>query len=268
MGKNSKIEWTTHTQNFWIGCTKVGPGCDHCYAENQDVRWGHKSWGSGAPRRRTSERIWKQPTGWNRIAANTGERPWVFCSSLSDFFDNEVPPEWRADAWETIRRSPNLNWQIVTKRISNVAKMVPPDWPLPHVGIIATVCTQDEANRDIPRLLNTPARWRGLSVEPMLGPISIPWSMRTNLDWIVIGGESGSSARAFNVGWARDLIGECRASDTPVFMKQLGRKVVYGTVPWRPKNEGRDMEEWPVDIRIRQMPRVEFQAPEKPGAPV
>lgn len=261
MGANSKIEWCDHTMNPWVGCTKVGPGCTHCYAETMDSRWGHESWGVGAPRRKTSERVWKTPIGWNRIVAHTGKRLWVFCASMADVFDNEVPPEWRTELWELMRRTPNLNWQIVTKRISNVAKMVPADWPFPHVGLIATVCTQEEADRDVPRLLATPAAWRGLSVEPMLGPIDITGF--DLLDWIIIGGESGRGAREFQITWARDLIKKCQSAHVPVFMKQIGRNVVYGSIPVRPSGEGRDIAEWPVDIRIRQMPRVTFPAPIK-----
>ncbi len=91
MAENSKIEWTDHTFNPWIGCTKVSPGCDHCYAKAMDHRWGHNSWGPGKPRRRTSEAHWKKPLAWDRKAARLGIRYKVFCASLADVFDTEVP---------------------------------------------------------------------------------------------------------------------------------------------------------------------------------
>lgn len=278
MGKVTNIAWCDSSWNPWIGCTQVGPGCKFCYAESLDKRYGHAHWGPGAPRRRTSEENWKLPLRWNRIAFNTGTRPWVFCASMADVFDNEVPPEWRTDMWALIRATPNLNWQIVTKRISNVKKMVPENWPYPHVGIIATVCTQAEADRDIPRLLNTPAAWHGLSVEPMLEAIDmrrlLTWGATVNdfhhpepgIDWVIIGGESGPKARPFSIPAARDLVAQCRAADVPVFMKQIGRRPIFGTkiAKYNPHDrDGRDLESLPVDLRIRQMPRVSFGAPQQ-----
>src|SRR3954468_1422847 len=96
--ENSKIEWTDHTFNPWIGCQKVSPGCDHCYAEAlMDTRWGKVEWGPHGERKRTSEANWKQPLKWARQA--NGRRPRVFCASLADVFDNRVPKEWRLDLW-------------------------------------------------------------------------------------------------------------------------------------------------------------------------
>ncbi len=90
MAENSKIEWTTHTFNPWIGCQKVSPGCDHCYAEAlMDTRWGKVKWGPHGERKRTSEANWKQPLRWAKAA--NGTRPRVFCASLADVFDNQVP---------------------------------------------------------------------------------------------------------------------------------------------------------------------------------
>lgn len=173
MAENSKIEWTDHTFNPWWGCTKVGPGCDHCYAEALDNRTGGTHWGASAPRRRTKD--WSGPRRWNKHAGNYealhGRRQRVFCASMADVFDNEVPDQWRADLWQLIRECPRLEWQIVTKRIGNAAKMLPADWPFPHVGLLATVVNQAEADRDIPKLLATPAAWRGISAEPLLGPV-------------------------------------------------------------------------------------------------
>jgi protein gp37 len=193
MSENSKIEWTDHTFNPWEGCTKVGPGCDHCYAETRNARYaGGESinWGSGVPRRRTSESNWRKPIKWNAEAdaffAEYGRRQRVFCASLADVFDNEVDPQWRIDLLELIAQTPNLDWLLLTKRVGNVAAMLDSaietmahgindwtDYPWPNVWIGATICNQEEADRDIPKLLQAPAAVRFLSMEPLLGPVNL-----------------------------------------------------------------------------------------------
>ena len=94
MSKNTKIEWADHTFNPWVGCTKVSPACDHCYAEGWAKRSGIVKWGAHAERRRTSESTWRQPIKWNAEAERLGVRYRVFCSSLADVFDNAVPEQW------------------------------------------------------------------------------------------------------------------------------------------------------------------------------
>ncbi len=180
MAENSAISWTDHTFNPWIGCTKVGPGCDHCYAEAWDKRIGGAHWGAGVERRLVKD--WTGPRKWDREAAKTGVRPWVFCASMADVFDNEVSLEWRGRLWQLIYATPNLNWILVTKRIGNAAKMLPAYFTthFAHVGLVATVCNQEEADRDIPKLLATPAAWRGVSAEPLLGPIDFRWIAEPN----------------------------------------------------------------------------------------
>ncbi|MEO7466514.1 MAG: DUF5131 family protein, partial [Sphingobium limneticum] len=178
MGENTKIEWAHHTFNGWIGCTKVGPGCDNCYAADlAQARLG-VSWGAGQPRRHTAASTWKQPRRWNNRAAKEGIRYRVFCSSLADVFDNEVPAEWRAELFQLIRETPHLDWLLVTKRVGNVMKMAEAAGRLPdNVWLGITVVTQAEADRDIPklRMLRTlydlPVAF--LSIEPMLGPIDL-----------------------------------------------------------------------------------------------
>ena len=182
MAKNSKIEWTHHTFNAWTGCTKVSIGCDHCYAESWAKRSGLVEWGSGKPRKLTTDANWRQPLKWNREAKEEGVRCRVFCSSLADVFDNEIDPSWRKRLFDLVRQTPSLDWIIVTKRIGNAMTMLPADWGAagyPNVWLLATVCNQAEADRDVPKLLRTPAAVHGLSIEPMLEPIDlskIPWS--------------------------------------------------------------------------------------------
>ena len=135
MAENSKINWTTHTFNPWIGCTKVSPGCLHCYAETlMDTRYGRVKWGKGNPRSRTAPTNWKKVRSWNNAVsraisedrdrcpmelgdpANYAERPRVFCASLADWLDAEVDITWLADLLELVGTTPNLDWLMLTKR--------------------------------------------------------------------------------------------------------------------------------------------------------
>ncbi len=258
MAENTKIEWTDHTFNPWIGCTKVGPGCDHCYAENlMDKRMGVAVWGPGNERVRTKDANWKMPLRWNAQAdafmAQHGRRQRVFCASLADVFDNAVDPQWRADLFELIAATPNLDWLLLTKRIGNVGNMLPVpfdfDKHYPNVWIGATIVNQVEADRDIPKLLDVPARVRFLSMEPLLGPVDLthievfggdaeiyPLKGTTDcvddegaptddvpaLDWVIVGGESGPGARPMHPDWARSLRDQCEAAGVPFLFKQWG----------------------------------------------
>jgi protein gp37 len=126
----SKIEWTDHTFNPWIGCQHVSPGCDHCYAEAMmDKRYGKVEWGTHGERKRTSDANWRQPIKWNAAARKFrkehGRRPRVFCASLADVFDNKVPSLWREDLFEVIRECRRLDWLLLTKRPQNVLKCCP-----------------------------------------------------------------------------------------------------------------------------------------------
>ena len=200
MSEVTNIEWADSTFNPWEGCTKVGPGCDNCYAENRNARFAGGAainWGVGAPRRRTSASNWQKPVIWNAQAGDFfrehGRKRRVFCASLADVFDNAVDPQWRADLFSLIQQTPNLDWLLLTKRIGNVRGMLAelahsndPDlslldmMPLPNVWIGATIVNQAEADRDIPKLLDVPAAKRFLSMEPLLGPVDLT-SLRPQL---------------------------------------------------------------------------------------
>ena len=163
MGDNTKIEWADKTFNPWIGCTKVSPACDNCYAEAMmGHRYGRVNWGPGEDRARTGNANWSQPRAWNRKAAATGARPFVFCASLADVFDNEVDEMWRYDLWRLIEATPNLVWLLLTKRIGNVLRMtdaVLGNWlDMRNVAIGATMANQEEYDRDRMKLLDV--RWQ------------------------------------------------------------------------------------------------------------
>ena len=242
MGKNSKIEWTTHTFNPWIGCQKVGPGCDHCYAEDMmDKRYGRVDWGPHGVRVRTSDANWRKPVAWNKAAAGVSERPRVFCASLADWADthDSISHFWREDLGDLIEATPAVDWLLLTKRIGNAdevlgemfARQVPP-----NVWIGITVVNQQEADRDIPKLLELQAKRNisvsFLSIEPLLGPIVLPGSFLGlvdhsrrgdgRLDWIIAGGESGPNARPMHPDWPRSLRDQCAAAEVPFLFKQWG----------------------------------------------
>lgn len=225
MSVQTNIEWADSTFNPWMGCTKVSPACDHCYAERDTRRFGRVEWGAGKPRVRTSASNWKLPERWNRerwVQCSCGWRGagipggngcgccgWhakvkrtrrrVFCASLADWLDNEVPIEWLVDLLDLIRRTPNLDWLLLTKRIGNFDRRFEQaenyvwsgegngplyrfirEWhenimagPPSNVWLGITVVDQAEADRDVPRLLRVPALVRFLSIEPMLSGIDL-----------------------------------------------------------------------------------------------
>ena len=223
MSKVSAISWTDSTFNPWVGCTRISPACDHCYAarENDRRRWA-AGWGPGVPRYRTSAGYWKNPSRWNREAARTGYRPRVFCASLADVFDNEVPDDWRVDLWQVIRETPLLHWMLLTKRIGNAVKMLPADWEssaFAHVGLMATLANQEEWDRDFHKLMAVPAAWHGVSAQPLLGLIDIG-NARPN--WIITGGESGPGFRPLDMNAVRSLRDQCARRGIAFHHKQNG----------------------------------------------
>lgn len=285
MGSTTSIEWCDMTFNPWEGCTKVGPGCDHCYAEARNSRFGggiSPNWGTGMPRRRTTATNWENPLKWDRKAKRFGVRYRVFCASLADVFDNEIDPLWRTDLWDLIYETPNLDWLLLTKRIGNVPEMMPGTWkynPPKNIWLGATIVNQDEADRDIHRLLRIPAAVHFLSMEPLLEPVNLPfppgalgpksfpdgmdsWSQTRRddwfemqaratyisrgmlVDWVIAGGESGSGARAMQADWARSLRDQCKEYGVAFFMKQMGGPVK------------RSMPIIPPDLMIREFPKA------------
>ncbi len=263
MAEVTGIAWTDSTFNPWIGCTKVGPGCDHCYAEALDKRhrWkGDTHWGVGKPRMRTSPGNWAKPLAWNRARLKDGKTHRVFCASLADVFDNEVPEEWRIDLFDLIHATPALTWLLLTKRIGLVAKCgaytYKGSFP-PNVWLGATIVNQEEADRDVPKLLATPAAVRFVSYEPALGPVD--WMKYPGIDWIIVGGEStqGAKARPFNQAWALTTILDAKHMGAAPFVKQLGSGFGFKD------RAGADPAEWPEDLRVREFPsrRCEYVGP-------
>jgi protein gp37 len=245
MAENSKIEWTDHTFNPWIGCTKVSPGCDHCYAESMAKRYGWVTWGPHGERKRTSVANWRKPLQWAKAARGTGKRPRVFCASLADVFDNQVPTEWRSDLFTLIASTPELDWLLLTKRPQNLAKMFPVG-PWDNIWLGTTAEDQKHYDERWPILAkqrNVPVRF--ISYEPAIGPmdlfstaIVLDHPAKMFPDWIICGGESGPGARMMNPTWARDLRDQCHhLGGVAYFFKQMtGKKPI------------------PDDLMIRQFP--------------
>jgi len=248
MGEVTAISWTDHTFNPWIGCTKVSPGCDHCYAETLATTRMQRQWGPGAERRRTSVANWHLPIRWNKQAVKDGRRHRVFCASMADVFDAEVPQAMRDDMWALIRATPALDWQLLTKRTRAkwILKCLPADWGdgYTNVWLGSSIEDQATANRRIPELLAVPAAIHWLSVEPMIAQIylcQIPthptpdgythyinplwpgaWFPGASIDWVVVGGESGKGARPMQGEWARTILSNCYTFQVPLFFKQWG----------------------------------------------
>jgi protein gp37 len=248
VAENSKIEWTDHTFNPWIGCTKVSPACDGCYAENLMAnRYGRVQWGAGEDRSRTSPGNWRKPIGWNKDAAGKDGRTFVFCASLADVFDNEVDELWRHDLFKLIEATPNLTWLLLTKRVGNVVKMTDPERGNllipPNAAIGATIANQEEYDRDRMKLWDVKER-RGPaftfgSFEPLLGPIILD---KYAPDWVITGGETDQGqhkARHTDPAYFRSLRDQCGRLKRAFFMKQMTRKAPI-----------------PDDLLVRQWPEA------------
>lgn len=326
MGADSKIQWTHHTFNPWIGCQKVSAGCENCYASvNTFVRVqrskGRELWGppSKSERHFFADGHWKEPLSWNKKAEAAGERRRVFCASMADVFEDRPElVESRRRLFDLVVATPWLDWLLLTKRPENMRRLAagsgwPGAWPW-NVWAGCTVEHQSTAEERVPWILEVPATIRFLSCEPLLGPLDltrvIPKYVKDALaqmpperrkyaphvsidclkghvagpddvldekiDWIIVGGESGGSARHLDLDWARSLIGQCRESGTRVFVKQLGAVPVTDVTPtanFRTHKGKRQVElkvtrlrladraggdpvEWPEDLRIREFPEV------------
>lgn len=262
--ENSEIAWTTHTFNPWIGCQRVSPGCENCYAETQNKRWGHDNWGPKAPRRKMSAAYWLKPLKWNEAAKNAKvislaggvhECPpptFVFCASMADVFEDRPElEEWRAELWDLIVATPYLTWQLLTKRPENIVRMMPDRWitGIPqNIWIGATAENQQQLEKRIEYLavLNCT---RFISCEPLIGPIhdiGIDVSDGSAfVEWVIVGAESGHGARPMRLEWARWLRDQARDRGAAFFMKQVcderGRKLPYTSIP--------------ADLQIREFPK-------------
>ncbi len=216
MGVETGISWTDHTFNPWWGCTRVSPGCEHCYAETFAKRTGHQVWGKRSERRFFGDKHWAEPLRWDRAADAAGRPALVFCASMADVFedrDDLVEPLGRL--WDLITATPHLIWQILTKRPHLVQARTPrlwwqrdddgrSLWP-ENVWIGTTVENGRSADERLPELVRIPAPVRFLSCEPLLGAVDL--SRWLGLEWMDSLRAPGEplSFRGEG-GWGREMI--------------------------------------------------------------
>jgi protein gp37 len=241
MGYKSKIGWTDNTFNGWIGCKHVSPGCAHCYAETLNNRMGWTEWGKTYYR--TSEDLWKKPIAWNK--KYPGDT--VFCQSMSDILDPDVPWEWRRDLWALIRETPDLHWLLLTKRPEEWM-LLPADMPS---NVWFGVSIENQAYRH--RLLGLLVAKDRLNIqhtfvsfEPLIGKVEyIEDYFKYGVpDWIIIGGESGPKCRPMKEEWAEQIILEAKAYNIPIFVKQMGGH----------PDKRENLEDLPEHLRKQQIP--------------
>lgn len=303
---DSKIQWTNKTWNPTTGCTKVSQGCKHCYAERIANRLWATQYPpnlDGSARAFTDIRLHEdrldQPAHWK-----TPQR--VFVDSMSDLFHEDIPFDFIDRVFAIMALVPQHTYQILTKRPERaLAYLSNPDrflmveetadlelqrlagvgtfldtrrWPLPNVWLGSSVEDQSAANLRVPLLLQTPAAVRFLSCEPLLGPVDLDsreflcadWRRKltigTYVDWVIVGGESGTSARPFHLDWARAILAQCRAAGVACFIKQLGAKPLVISQAEKTRgaqvvlnlrdSHGGNMDEWPLDLRVREFPQA------------
>lgn len=244
--KNSKIEWTDHTVNFWWGCAfahyltgKTREECEHCYALmlSRLFSKGKATWGPQGARWLRENKAMAEINKLDASAARRGVRERVFINSMSDTFEDRRDLDGaRTLLWLAAHAVTNLDLLLLTKRPQNVTRMVPAHWMAghwpAHVWIGCTAGTQQAADESIPHLLRIPAKVRFLSCEPLLGPVNFlsdnllsSWpegGIKSALHWIIAGGESGPKARPMHPAWTRSLRDQCKAAGVAFHFKQWG----------------------------------------------
>ncbi len=282
------ISWTNETWNPTVGCTHVSPGCDGCYAARlASGRLKHVPEYAGLARdgRFTGEvRVLPDrlglPLRWRKPRR-------VFVDSMSDLFHRDVPDAHIARVFATMALAGDHVFQVLTKRHARMKALlndpefprlvategafrlargqagagpVVEEWPLPNVWLGVSVEDQHWANLRVPALVHTPAAVRFLSCEPLLGPIDLmptyPGTVHgpdwlADIDWVIVGGESGPGARPMDPAWARDLRDQCVVAGVAFHMKQLGAAAAQRQGA---PGSGHRLQDLPPDLRVRQYP--------------
>ena len=241
MADNSAIEWTEATWNPVTGCSKVSPGCAHCYAETFAERWrgipGH-AYEQGFDLRMWPHRL-AQPLRWKRSRM-------IFVNSMSDLFHEEIPVPYLRKVFEVMRVADHHTFQILTKRHERLAELAPSlVWPR-NVWIGVSIENRRFVHRaDYLREVDE-AAVRFISAEPLLGPLE--GLDLTGIDWLIAGGESGPGHRPVRIEWLRDLRDRCQAEGVAYFFKQWGGH--------RSKSGGRELDGRTWDEMPRPSPLV------------
>jgi protein gp37 len=214
MGANSGIEWTESTWNPVTGCTKISPACRHCYAERMAKRlqaMGQPNYANGF-KVTLHDHALDLPLLWRRPQR-------IFVNSMSDLFHKDVPLPFILSVFETMRRADRHQYQVLTKRSERLLELDPLlDW-LPHIWAGVSVESKDYAFR-IDHLRQTHSHVKFLSLEPLLGPL--PELDLQDIDWVIVGGESGPGSRPMDSAWVTDVRDQCREAGVAFFFKQWG----------------------------------------------
>jgi protein gp37 len=254
----TKIEWCDATWNPMSGCSKISDGCKFCFAERMAHRlqaMGTKGYEKGFEVTLHPERL-KEPWHWKKPRR-------VFVCSMGDLFHDDVPESFiidvisYAEQYSTWLRGSESTFIFLTKRPERMAdiwkKMFSSKSPIRPESLWfgVSISNQKDADRWITIILQIPAAKRLVSVEPMLENINLGYYLRGGfrsslppIDWVIAGCESGPHRRPFDLDWARDLRDQCKAAQVAFFIKQLN---IAGKV-------SHDINEWPEDLRIRQIP--------------
>lgn len=214
MAQGSGIEWTESTWNPVTGCTKVSPGCRHCYAERMSGRlraMGQANYARGFEPTLQPHML-ELPLSWNKPQT-------VFVNSMSDLFHEAVPAEFIHRAFEVMARAGWHRFQVLTKRADRLTELAPELKWAPNIWMGVSVETARYRGR-VEALRRTDARVKFLSLEPLLGPL--PDLDLDGIDWVIVGGESGPGARVMDPAWVRELRDQCRRAAVPFFFKQWG----------------------------------------------
>jgi protein gp37 len=246
MAQISRIEWTERTWNPVTGCTKISPGCKHCYAE----RMAHRLQAMGQARYQNGFRVTLQPD-LVELPLRWREPCVIFVNSMSDLFSDGVPDDFITAVFDTMNRAPQHTFQVLTKRTVRLADIAPRLRWTPKIWMGVSVESEDYTFR-IHDLRRVPAAVRFLSVEPLLGPI--PRLPLSGIDWVIVGGESGPGARPMDPAWVRAIRDRCVSRDVPFFFKQWG-----GTNEKRTGRDldGRTWDEMPIPSRRSRTPHRE-----------
>ena len=212
--RTTKIRWTTHTWNPVTGCTQVSPGCDSCYALRiAEQKRGTAAFPNGFDLQLRPHKL-RDPLKWKTPAR-------IFVNSMSDLFHKDIPDDYLRQVWETMVEADHHQFQVLTKRAHRMAhKIRALDLPLPsHIWLGVSTENQAMADSRIPALLDIPVPIRFVSVEPLLDSVDLsPWI--DELQWVIVGGESGPGRRPMDYDWARVIRDQCKAASVSFFYKQ------------------------------------------------
>lgn len=211
MGKKTGIEWTDSTWNPWMGCTKVSQGCKNCYMFREQERYGHDP-----STLRRSKTTFEDPLKWKDPRR-------IFVCSWSDFFHEDVPWEWRKEAYDIMFECSHHTFLILTKRPWEIGRYMSYDWweIVDNAWLGITAENQETFIKRMPYLAKIPAAKKFVSAEPLLGMLDISQWV-DEIDWIIVGGESGANARIMLVEWVEEISRKAYQNDIPYFFKQWG----------------------------------------------